>query len=89
MFLPVEFAIDDVPGFEPKTETRAPGLLLPCVTPEMGKQLTGLPITLPEPFTKTFTEPAEGPTSANSEGTVTFKLSLSSKPAAKAAAPAR
>jgi hypothetical protein len=66
----------DVPGIEATTETSGPALLLPSLSNEMERQLTGFTITLPQPITKTLSGPA-----SDGEGTVTVKLTFSPKPA--------
>ncbi|HYV20335.1 MAG TPA: hypothetical protein VFC25_15035 [Verrucomicrobiae bacterium] len=77
----------DVPGFEPKTDQAAPDNYLPGISAALGKQLSGMSISLVDPITKTFTAPAPGPTGGpHPDGsTVTLKLTVSSKPAPKTA----
>ncbi len=76
----------DVPGFEAKRETVGPKRLLPVMPPDLAKRLIGFPITLPDPITLAFSGP-----SANAESgtTVAVKVTLSAKPAPKAAGGAR
>jgi hypothetical protein len=71
----------DVPGFEPKKEPRSPSLGIPQISQALGKQLTGMTISLQDPFSKTFTAPGPGPTGGDSTDgtTVTMKVTLSSK----------
>jgi hypothetical protein len=81
----------DVPGFVPTTERRAPDLMLPGISQALQKQLSGMSISLQDPFMKTFTAPAPDATGgpAADGSTVTLKLTLSSKPAPKAGAAAK
>lgn len=76
----------DVPGFEATKETVGPARLLPTVPKDMLKQLLGFTITLPEPITKVFKGPATTGDASPGGATVTVKLTLSAKAAAKAAA---
>jgi hypothetical protein len=80
----------DVPGVEPKKDERSPSLTVPGISEALGKQLTGMTISLQDPFTKTFTAPGPGRTGGDSTDgtTVTMKVTLSSKSAVPAAAPA-
>ena len=77
----------DVPGFEAKTEQTSPELALPGISAALAKQLSGMSISLVDPITKTFTAPAPGPLGEpNVDGSmVTLKLTVSSRPAPKAA----
>lgn len=71
----------DVPNYEaPPPETVGPYLLLPTVSRDLAKRLTGFPLTLPEPSTLTFSGPSSGPT-AQLGTTVTVKVTLSAKSA--------
>jgi hypothetical protein len=75
--------VSDVPGFETKHETVGPRMLLPQFPDALARQLGGFALTLPLPFTKTFSGPA-----ANGDGTVTIKMTVSANPASKAPASA-
>jgi hypothetical protein len=68
----------DVPGMESSTESTGPSHLLLTLSEDQMKKLVGFSFTLPEPSSVTVTE-----TKADSGDTVTFKMTLSSKPPAK------
>jgi hypothetical protein len=76
----------DVPGFEAKQETEAPGLRLPKLSESLVKKLSGVPITLPDPITLTFSGAPASPQGGEGDGSViTMKVTLSSKPPSGAA----
>jgi hypothetical protein len=68
----------DVPGFETKKETVGPELLIPKIPDDVAKTLAGFAITLPVPITKALS-------GSLVDGTVSVKMTLSAKPAGKAA----
>ena len=78
----------DVPGFERNETERSPSLGIPQVSPALGKQLTGMTISLQDPFTKTLTAPGQGSVGDTDATTVTMKVTLSSKSWTPPAAPA-
>ena len=69
----------DVPGFEAKKEPRSPSLGVPQISQALGKQLTGMPFSLQDPFSKTFTAPGQSPNGDTDGTTVTMKVTLASK----------
>ncbi len=78
----------DVPGSEVQKQTQEANLLVPQIPTEITAKLVGFTLTLPGPSTLTFTGPGEvqgirgGPI-------VTMKMTVASKPAAKAEAPSK
>ncbi|HET6372151.1 MAG TPA: hypothetical protein VFG76_02515 [Candidatus Polarisedimenticolia bacterium] len=80
----------DVAGFEPKREASGPRLHLPNPSPELVKRLTGFAITLSDPMTVTFSGSPVSASDGEGEGSnVTIKVTMSSRPAAKAAGSSR
>jgi len=67
----------DVPGFEAKTVSENPQNHLPKVPEAIVKQLSAIPITLPLPFTATFSGPStDGGGGGGAARVVTLKVTL-------------
>lgn len=79
---------DTVPGSDTLKQAQDPQLLLPDIPKEIAEKLMGWPLTLPGPSTVTFSAPGvvQG---GNGKATVTFKMTISAKPAASAGAPSK
>jgi hypothetical protein len=78
----------DVPGSEVQKQTQEPHLLVPQIPGEISAKLAGFPLTLPGPSTLAFSGPGEA-TGINGRPMVTFKMTVSSRPAGKPATPAK